>query len=343
MAGVLDSGVFLFGPEVEALEAELTSLLGVADVVAVGSGTVALQLALMAHQIGAGDEVVLPAASFYATAAAVRLAGATPVFVDIDPQQYNIDPDRAAAAITPRTRAIIAVHLYGCPAPVRELRALADRRGLVLHEDMAQAIGAAVDGRAVGDWGDSAALSFYPTKNVGAFGDAGGVAVRDAALGRRLRSMRFFGFTGQRDHFAGPGLSGRMDDLQAAVLRVKLRHLAAHTARRRELARRYDAALPHDISRPPAPMGTTSVHHLYVIRCRHRDALRRHLTRAGVGTEIHYRIPLHRQPLFSADAVSLPVAEAWADEVLSLPLYPYLADSEQDRVIAAILELEGAR
>jgi dTDP-4-amino-4,6-dideoxygalactose transaminase len=335
---VLDSGRFLLGPELEAVESTLAPLIGATDVVGVASGTSALQLALMAHDIGSGDEVIVPGASFYATAAAVHLVGATPRFVDIDLDRFAIDPAVVEPAIGRRTRAIIAVHLYGQMAPMAELRSIADRHRLVLIEDMAQALGATLDGKPAGSWGDVAALSFYPTKNVGALGDAGAVAVKDGAIGRRVRSMRFLGCTSERDRFAGPGLIARMDDLQAALIRVKLRHRERHEGRRRQLAMRYEAELPEQLRRVPAPMGMTDVHHLHVVRSQRRDRFREYLERAGIQTEIHYRVPLHRQPLFADSGVDLPNADTWAREVVSLPLNPYLTDDEQDRIIAAANE-----
>ena len=220
MESVIDSGIYLYGPHIEALERELAVRTGARFAVATGSGTAALEILMRAAGIGPGAEVITTPASFYASAKAIAATGATVVFSDIDPGHYNLDPDQAAAKITGRTKAILAVHLYGRPARVKELRAIADRAGILLLEDVAQALGASVDGRAAGTWGDGAALSFYPSKNVGALGDAGAVLTSDEAVARRAESLRFLGYTGQRDCFDPEGISGRMDEIQAAVLMV---------------------------------------------------------------------------------------------------------------------------
>jgi dTDP-4-amino-4,6-dideoxygalactose transaminase len=336
MESVIDSGIYLYGPHIEALERELAVRTGARFAIATASGTAALEILMRAFGIGAGAEVITTPASFYASAKAIAATGATVVFSDVDPDDYNIDPEQAAAKITARTKAILAVHLYGRPARVKELRSVADRAGILLLEDVAQALGASVDGRSAGTWGDGAALSFYPSKNVGALGDAGAVLTSDEAVARRAESLRFLGYTGQRDCFGPEGIPGRMDEIQAALLMVKLRDADSALERRLDLAERYDRELPPECLRPLAPAGVRDARHLYVLRLRHRDAAAESLRSAGVPTQIHYRVPLHRQPLFAAQDVSMPVAEAWSREVLSLPLYPDLRDEEQARVIEGV-------
>jgi dTDP-4-amino-4,6-dideoxygalactose transaminase len=340
---VLHSGVFLFGPDQEQFEAKVAAATGAARCIAVASGTVALQVMLMAHGIGPGDEVITTAASFYSTAKAIAEVGATPCFADVDPVTYNLHPSAVEAAITPRTSAILAVHLYGLPADLSALRGVADRAGILLLEDAAQAFGAAFAGRPVGSWGDSSALSFYPTKNLGAVGDAGAVVTTDIRVADRARSIRFLGSTGHRDHFKGPGLSGRIDELQAAFLLVKLRHYAEALCRRQHLAARYDRLLPQNLVRQVNRLNLVDVRHLYVIRTSRRDLLRRSLLAVGIESRVHYAVPLHRQPLFRSLAAELPITDQWSHEVVSLPLYPDLTDGEQDRVIAAISESAAQR
>lgn len=333
---VLDSGIFLFGPELEALEAEIAQASGVPYAIGVASGTCALEIMLLAHGLGPGDQVITTAASFYATAKAIDLVGADVVFADIDPDHYNLDPARVEAAIGPRTRAILLVHLYGCPGPVRELREIADRHGLLLLEDAAQAFGARVAGRPVGSWGDSAVLSFYPTKTLACLGDAGAVLTRHSQVADRARSLRFLGSMGRRDHFGEKGVSGRMDEIQAAVLRIKLRHTEGHLERRRALAQGYDRLLPPQLVRPAPRPEVEPVYYLYVIRCPDRDRLFEFLRARGIGCEIHYQVPLHHQELFARGAPELPVTDLWSREVLSLPAYPYLEAAEHERVIDSV-------
>ncbi|PWU09524.1 MAG: hypothetical protein C5B51_06120 [Terriglobia bacterium] len=333
---VLDSGVFLFGPKIEELEQELARRTGARYAVGVASGTAALELLLRGFGIGAGDEVITTPASFYASAKMIAAAGATAVFADIDPDSYNLDPAKAAARITARTKAILVVHLYGRPADVQDLRTIADRHGILLLEDAAQGFSASVDGRPVGSWGDGAALSFYPSKNVGALGDAGAVVTSDAAVAEHIRSLSFLGYTGERDRFGAEGIAARMDEMQAALLLVKLRHSSELLERRLAIAARYDRELPPAWVRRPAKKGVCDVRHLYVVRCPERDRVRERLLSQGIETQIHYRFPLHRQALFAATAEPLPIAEQWAREVLSLPLYPFLTEGEQTRVLETI-------
>lgn len=336
---VVASGRLLDGPCLRALERALADRCGVVEAVGVGSGTQALQALLHAHDIGPGDEVITTAASFYATAKAITLVGATPRFADVRREDYNLDPECASALVTERTRAILAVHLYGRPAPMGDLQALADRAGVLLLEDAAHALGAGVNGHPVGSLADGAALSFYPTKNLGALGDAGAVLANDVAVAARARAARFLGSSGRRDEFDRPGFSGRMDEIQAAALRVRLKHFDRLQERRAELAARYRSALPTSMQLPVAPVGVEEAHHLFVVRCANRDRIATALGGIGIETQVHYRVPLHRQQLFRT-RTELPVAERWATEVLSLPFGPNLTLDQQDRVTGALNQLQ---
>jgi dTDP-4-amino-4,6-dideoxygalactose transaminase len=337
---VLGSGIYLNGPMLERLEHALGERCASQYVVGVGSGTHALQVLLLAYGIGPGDEVVTTAGSFFATAKAITLVGARPVFVDVRPDDYNIDVSEVERAITPRTRAVLAVHLYGNPVDVTALRKVTDAAGILLLEDAAHALGASVDGRPVGSLGEGAALSFYPTKNLGAFGDAGAVLVNDGNVAQRARNGRFLGFSGVRDRFDSEGISGRMDEIQAACLLVRLRHFDRWQQIRSEIVARYRAALPESLVLPGPAAHVVDAHHLFVIRHRDRDRLAAQLADRGVETQVHYRVPLHQQPVFGAGP-SLPVAEAWSREVLSLPLNRALSEDAQQFVIDAVLESIG--
>jgi dTDP-4-amino-4,6-dideoxygalactose transaminase len=340
IARVLDSGWFVLGPEGEAFERELAQALGAREAVAVANGTDALHLALRARGIGPGDEVITTAISAAFSALAILHAGARPVFVDVDPRTLNIDPEAAARAVTGRTRALMPVHLYGHPADMDPLLALARERGLVLLEDACQAHGARYKGRPVGTLAGAqglGALSFYPTKNLGALGDGGAVLVGDAATAQLLRQLRN---GGQRDRYRHErtGWNSRLDELQAALLRVSLGHLAGWSERRRRLAALYDAELAGS---SVVPLGEQpyagAVFHLYVVRHPRRDALMAALARRGIGTLVHYPIPLHLQPAFAflgGKPGDLPVAEQACSEILSLPLYPELALETVRRVAA---------
>ncbi len=342
IARVLDSGWFVLGPEGEAFERELAQALGAREAVAVANGTDALHLALRARGIGPGDEVITTAISAAFSALAIQHAGARPVFVDVDPRTLNLDPQAAARAVSPRTRALMPVHLYGHPADMDPLLELARERGLVLLEDACQAHGARYRGRPVGTLaGESGigALSFYPTKNLGALGDGGAVLVNDPHTAATLRRLRN---GGQRDRYRHEteGWNSRLDELQAALLRVSLAHLPAWTARRRGIAAIYDRELA---GTGVAPLGEQeyagAVFHLYVVRHPRRDALQQALAARGVGTLIHYPIPLHLQPAFAAlggRPGDLPVAEEASAEILSLPLYPELDDRTVLRVADAV-------
>jgi dTDP-4-amino-4,6-dideoxygalactose transaminase len=339
---VLASGRFILGPEVEAFEAEFAAYCGAAHCVATASGTDALRLVLEASGIGAGAEVVTVAHTAVPTAFAVAGSGAAPVFVDVDPDTHTIDPERAAAAIGPATRALLPVHLYGRAADVDPLRALAGEHGLLLLEDACQAHGAQYGGRRAGALGHAAAFSFYPTKNLGAYGDGGAVTTGDGALADRLRRLRNHGLTAGYVH-EGPAGNSRLDELQAAILRVKLAHLDAWNERRRALAAAYGERLRHlPVVLPSDPGDGRHVFHQYVIRTPRRDELLDHLRARGVDAAVHYPVPAHRQqPFAGAGAPDLPVTDALASEVLSLPIYPELDEDRLATVAAAVAELLG--
>jgi dTDP-4-amino-4,6-dideoxygalactose transaminase len=345
VARVLDSGWLILGPEVEAFERELAAACGMKGSVGVANGTDALELALRALGVGAGDEVVTTPLTAAFTSLAVMRLGARPVFADLDPETLNVAPEAVARAVTPQTKAILPVHLYGHPADLDPLLRIARERGIALLEDACQAVGASYKGRPVGSWSGVAALSFYPTKNLGAIGDGGAVLVDDEALRDRIRRLRN---GGQRDRYRHEeaGVNSRLDELQAAVLRVKLARLADWTERRRSLAALYGrelAGLP--LRLPVEKPYASAVHHLYVVRHPRRDALAAFLKERGVATLIHYPIPLHLQPAFAslgAGEGSLPVAETAAREILSLPLYPELTDDQAQRVAAAVRDFFAA-
>jgi dTDP-4-amino-4,6-dideoxygalactose transaminase len=343
MKRVLDSGWFILGPEVEAFKRELAAALGAREAVAVANGTEALQLALTVRGVGPGDEVITTSLSAAFTGLAVLATGARPVFVDVEPDTLNLDPQAVAAAVSPKTKAILPVHLHGHPADMDPLLALARERDLALVEDACQAHGALYRGRPVGTLaGESGlgALSFYPTKNLGALGDGGAVLVGDPEAAARLRRLRNGGQSDRYRH-EDPGINSRLDELQAAVLRVGLGHLASWTARRRALADAYLEGLSglEVLALPREQEYARAVHHLFVIRHPRRDALIDALRERGVGALIHYPIPLHLQPAFGPgerEAGPLPVVEQAAREILSLPLYPEMTDEQLQAVVEAV-------
>ena len=342
---VLESGCYVLGPEVEAFEDEIAASLGVAHAVGVSSGTAAITLALRALGVGVGDEVVTVSNTALATVAAIERTGAVPVLVDVCPDRWVATPDHVAAAIGGRTRAVVLVHLYGNPAAAPAIRSLCDQANVALVEDCAQAQGATLDGRSVGCFGHAGAFSFYPTKNLGAFGDGGLVATDDRGLDARLRRLRAYGWDAERVS-REVGENARLDELQAAILRVRLTRLDAMVAARRALSARYDAAfegLP--LARQRVEPGAQHARHLYVVRTPDRDALRAHLALAGVAAGVHYDRPAHRHPGYQASVRCgpLPVTEALADEVLSLPLFPELSTGDQERVIDAVQSFFSAR
>ena len=340
MLAVADSGWFLLGRELSAFETEFARYVGAAHCVGLANGLDALRLTLLAMEIGAGDEVIVPSNTYIATWLAVTQVGATPVPVEPVWETYNIDPGRIEKAITPRTRAILPVHLYGLPAEMDAIREIADRRGLLLLDDAAQAQGARYAGRRIGALADASAWSFYPGKNLGAFGDAGAVTTNDAKLADRLRVLRNYGSRVKYVNEA-QGYNSRLDEIQAAVLRVKLAHLDAWNARRSRLAARYhDRLADSGLVLPSEPGQAESCWHLYVVRSPGRDRLIKALAAEDIECLIHYPIPPHRQQAytgagFAADA--FPIANRMHDEVVSLPLGPHLSDEQQERVIDAVL------
>jgi dTDP-4-amino-4,6-dideoxygalactose transaminase len=340
LARVYDSNWYVLGEEVAQFEQEYSQYSGVAHTVGVGNGLEALTLALRALGIGPGDEVLVPSNTYIATWLAVTHAGATPVPVEPDPLTSNLDPARLAAACTPRTRAILPVHLYGQPCRMPEIMAFAARHGLAVVEDNAQAQGATFGGQLTGSFGVVNATSFYPTKNLGALGDAGAITTHDAALAEQLRRLRSYGAT-QKNHHELPGYNSRLDELQAAVLRVKLRHLPAWTAQRRQLAAWYDGYLAGTpgLQLPAGAAGAAPVWHLYVVHVARRDALRQYLAAQGIETLVHYPVPPHRQPAYAPleyAAGALPIAESLAATCLSLPLWPGLTEAAVAKVADAI-------
>ena len=344
---VLDRGWYILGPEVEAFEAAFAAYHGVAHAVGVANGTDAIELAMRAAGIGPGDEVVTVAHTAVATVCAIERAGATPILVDIDPITYTMDPAAAQAAITPRTRALLPVHLYGHPANLPALIALADRHGLALIEDCAQAHGARLGGKLVGTFGALGAFSFYPTKNLGAYGDGGAIITDDAGLANRLRQLRNYGQL-ERGVHRERGVNSRLDEIQAAILAAKLPHLDAHNAMRRELAGWYREALAGLGVALPAEDGrgldVFHAYHLFAVRHPERDRLRESLASRGIGTLVHYPVPVHRQPAYDDLGYaqgSLPVTERVAAEVVSLPLYVGL-DREDVGVVADAIAAFGA-
>ena len=344
VARVLDSGWFILGPEGEAFERELAEWLGAREVVAVANGTEAIQLALEGLGIGAGDEVVTSPLTAAFTALAVMRSGARPVFADLDPATLNVAPATVAAAITPRTKAILPVHLYGHPADLDPLMAIGRERGVAVIEDACQAVGASYKGRRVGALSGIGALSFSPTKNLGALGDGGAIVVQDAEVAARLRRLRNGGQSDRYRHEIA-GINSRLDEMQAAILRVGLRHLEEWTARRCVIANRYRAGLAGTagLALPRDEPYAAPAHHLFVVRHAQRDALAAGLAQREIGTLIHYPIPLHLQPAFAGlgRPGEFPVAERAAGEILSLPLYPEMSDAQADTVIAAVRAVAG--
>ncbi len=339
---VCDSQYFVMGPEVDRLEHELAAMLETDHAVGVSSGTDALLIAMMALGIGPGDEVITPTYSFFATAGCVSRLGATPVFVDIDPVTFNASPASIAAAITPRTKAIVPVHLYGLVAEMDTIRDIADGARVPVIEDAAQAIGARRHGRQAGNFGLAGCLSFFPSKNLGAFGDGGLVMTNDSAFAAEIRLLRNHGMDPKYYH-AKIGGNFRLDALQAAVLRVKAPHLAAWTDARRRNADRYRALFAEagidGVTLPVEPADSFHIYNQFVIRVPERDALRAHLTAQKIGTEIYYPVPFHRQECFAqlgAPLDGFPHADAAASTSLALPIYGELTEAQQREVVAAV-------
>ena len=339
---VLNSAKFILGPNEKAFEQEAAEYLGVKHAVGVASGTDALVIALRALGIGRGDEVIVPAYSFFATAGTVLTVGATPVFVDIDPQTYLIDTAKITRAITERTRAILPVHLYGQAADMDEINQIAARHGLKVVEDNAQAFGATYHDKHTGALGDLGCLSFFPSKNLGAYGDAGMVTTDDDKLAEVVTMLRTHGW--KKKYFPEMlGYNSRLDEMQAAILRVKLKHVDAWNTRRREIVEVYNARLgAAGIAIPTAAPERTHVYHLYIIRSKKRELLKEQLKERGIASEVYYPQPLHLSaPCRELGWVegTLPVAEQAARETLALPLYPEMTDEQINAVITAVIDL----
>ena len=337
---IMESGWFILGEELNAFEREFSEYCGADYCIGVGNGLEALHLILRALDIGPGDEVIVPSNTYIATWLAVSYAGATPIPVEPDERTYNLDPNRVEAAITSRTKAILPVHLYGQAAEMDALVEISSRRGLKLIEDAAQAQGARYQNRLTGSLGDIAGFSFYPGKNLGALGDAGGIVTSDAALADRVRVLRNYGSRVKYDHEA-KGFNSRLDEMQAAFLRVKLRKLDEWNERRRKLATFYLERLQGtpNLILPHVPANVEPVWHLFVVRHPERDRLQQHLTQNGVGTLIHYPCPPHLQLAYHELEYSrgdFPLAEIMATEVLSLPMGPHVTIEEAEHVVAAV-------
>jgi dTDP-4-amino-4,6-dideoxygalactose transaminase len=338
---VLASGFYVLGPEVEGFEREFASFCGADHAVCVNSGTSALHLALLAAGIGPGDEVIAPAMTFVATVAAVHYTGATPVLVDVEPGTWTIDASRLAAAITPRTRAIIPVHLYGLLADMDAVREIGQRTGAVVIEDAAQAHGASDGSKRAGNLGEIGCFSFYPTKNLGAAGEGGALVTSNPDIARAARKLRDWGQERKYEHDL-KGFNYRMEEVQAAVLRTKLPHVDRWTAQRRRHAATYERLLSDaPIGRPAASSGERHVYHIYAITMPRREKLRAQLAESGIGTAIHYPLPVHMTKAFADLGYgpgSFPVAERLAREQLSLPMFAELRDDEVSHVSAAVRE-----
>jgi dTDP-4-amino-4,6-dideoxygalactose transaminase len=353
---VVESAVFVLGREVEAFEEAFAAYLGAKFCVGVNSGTAAIQLAVTACGVGAGDEVLVPANTFFATAEAVSTAGATPVFVDADPVSYNIDPDKIEAAITPRTRAIIPVHLYGQAADLDRVFEIAARHDLSVIEDAAQAHGSLYKGRRVGAFGRANCFSFYPGKNLGAYGEGGAVVTDDAEVARRVRLLRDHGSERKYRHDI-VGYNFRLEAIQGAVLNVKLKYLdgwndlrRAHAARYRELLSDLggdaETAMGGALTLPQELPYARHIYHLYVVQTEARDGLQKHLTAAGIQTGIHYPVPVHLQPAYASlghQAGDFPETESQAARLLSLPMFPELTGAQIERVAEVVRAFAGSQ
>ncbi len=340
--GVLDRADFILGEDVHKLEEEFAEYCGVKYAVGVDNGLSALELSLRALGIGPGHEVIIPAHTFTATAAAATFAGATPVFVDVDPATWTIDPQRIEDAITPRTKAIIPVHLYGLPADMHMIVGIAEKYGLVVVEDACQGHGSTYKGQRAGSMGHAAGFSFYPTKNLGGCGDGGMVTTNDAKVAETIRALRNCGQTAKNVHELEP-FNHRLDNLQAAILRVKLPHLDELIGLRRKWAAEYNRLLADSgLQLPIEPPGYQHVYHLYVIRSKNRDALQAQLKERGIGTALHYPNPVHLQPFYSEGRDrrgEFPVSEQICREILSIPMYPELTEEQVITVAAEIKAL----
>ena len=335
----LESGHFILGPQVVKFEESIATYLGVNHAIGLASGTDALVLALRALNIGAGDEVIIPAYTFFATAGTVMAVGAKPVFVDVDPQSYQIDVSKIKSAITPKTKAIIPVHLYGHPAEMNPILEIARKNNLKVIEDNAQGLGAEYLGKKTGSFGDISCLSFFPTKNLGAFGDAGMVVTNDPVLAERMRMLRTHGWK-KKYYSEEVGYNSRLDALQAAILQAKFPHLDSWNEKRRELAHRYSEKLgSSSVVIPVEREWGKHVYHLYIVRSEKREALQAFLKQKGIASEVYYPLPPHLATpcrKFGYKEGDFPHAEKASIETFALPLYPELTLSQQDEVIAAV-------
>jgi dTDP-4-amino-4,6-dideoxygalactose transaminase len=340
--GVLDRGDFILGQDVHKLEEEFAAYCGTKYAVGVDSGLAALELSLRALGVGTGDEVIVPAHTFTASAAAISFAGAKPVFVDVDPETLCIDVQKIESAITARTKAILPVHLYGLPVDVDSIMAIAEKHNLVVVEDACQAHGAMYKGRRTGSLGHAAGFSFYPTKNLGACGDAGIITTNDASVAEAATALRNCGQRTKNVHELPP-FNHRLDSIQAAILRVKLHYLDQWIDSRRNLAALYNRLLAtSNVIRPVEPAGYEHVYHLYVIRTQNRDTLQAQLKERGIGTAIHYPKPVHLQPFYTQQGGAegqCPVAEKICNEILSLPMYPEMTAEQVEAVASEIVSL----
>ncbi len=338
---VLKKSSFILGPEVVAFEQAFAQYVGAKECLAVNNGTTALQLVLEALEIGPGDEVITVANTFIATAEAISAVGARPVFVDADPVSYTMDPQLVEAAITPKTKALLPVHLYGQSADLDALMAIAKRHNLYLVEDACQAHGATYKGKRVGAFGIAGCFSFYPGKNLGALGEGGGIVTNDPVFAQKMRMLRDHGSTKKYEH-SMPGYNFRLEGLQGGFLNVKLKKLDKWNGRRREIAKRYQELLADVPITLPSEMGWGEhVYHLYVIQADDREALKQSLTDAGIETGLHYPVPLHLQVAYKElgyEKGAFPVSEHLSSHILSLPMHPYLTDAEVERVANVVLE-----
>ena len=336
---VLDSGWYILGPEVEAFEVEFAAFLNIAHVLGVANGTDALEISLRALDVQAGDEVILPSHTAVATAAAVKAIGAIPIFADIDPVRKCLDPSVIRVLLSEKTKAVIAVHIYGQPADMAALVNFTTDHNIALIEDCAQSCGAEIEGRATGTWGDVAAFSFYPTKNLGALGDGGAVATKSPQIARRIRELRQYGWT-ERYISSSHGLNSRLDELQAAVLRVRLGYLAEENERRRQIAARFTESIGQQrIIAPASVPGTLHAMHLYVVEASERELLRSFMMDRGIHTALHYPLPVHLQPAFTAARKSpegLKETDRLMGKIVTLPLYPELEEPDVARICDAL-------
>ena len=338
---VLETTRFVLGPHGEALEQEIAAYCGVRHAFGVASGTDALHLALRAAGIGPGDEVITTAFTFIATAEAIAYVGASPVFVDIDPATFNIDVTKIESAITPRTRAVIPVHLYGQPVDLAPLVVLCQKHGLRMIEDCAQSFGANYQERMTGAWGDAGCFSFFPSKNLGCYGDGGMIITNDDDLAQQVQMLRNHG-SRERYYHAVIGYNSRLDDMQAVILRTKLKYIDTYNRLRRENAAHYNARLANSAVTVPFEDGKgTHVFHQYTIRVQDRERVQKALADEGIASAIYYPVPLHRQEVFISNCadVSLPVTDQAASEVLSLPMYPELVEEQIDHVCQTLLSV----